>query len=146
MCVCVRVYSQSFDLSRCSDSNHRHLHVSPWVWAVYGWRGETQSVPHRLYFSRAIYRDVFRGSGKCGLCVFCHMLGVEESLSFKYKSNSIGKTCGLYALWSWPYLDQPLAFSSDCSVTVKIKLYFFKLRSFKELATTGKMSNTCSKK
>ena len=39
VCMCLYVRSQSIDLSRCSDTDHRHLHVSSWIWTVYGWRG-----------------------------------------------------------------------------------------------------------
>lgn len=48
VCLFVCVYAQSIDLSRCSDADHRHLHVSSWIWTVYGWRGETEPISSSL--------------------------------------------------------------------------------------------------
>lgn len=47
VCVFVCLLFQSIDLSRSSDTDHRHLHVSSGIRTVYGWRGWT--VSHCLF-------------------------------------------------------------------------------------------------
>lgn len=59
VCVSVCVLSQSFDLSRCSDIDHRHHHVSSWIWTVYGWRGQNSSILLILWLFSCSFLVVF---------------------------------------------------------------------------------------
>lgn len=59
VCVSVCVLSQSFDLSRCSDIDHRHHHVSSWIWTVYGWRGPNSSILLILWLFSCSFLVVF---------------------------------------------------------------------------------------